>query len=676
MSGQSRTILALNLLAGLVAVIVAVIVPLGYFSISYQHATGNLEAEAEINSRIISRLINDNPELWIYEQPRLDEILARRPRGGEKEVRRIVDLRGGTVAESVENLPTPFVTRAHDLKDSGRTVARIEISRSLAPLLVRTVMCALLGLLTGLLIFVTLRVLPIRAVIRAEDALRDSEERFRKVFELCPLGMAIVGLDYRPVKVNAMLCSMLGYAEDELEEARLDVLSQPVDGSGIPEHARRLLAGEMAHCQVECRCTRKEGERLWGQLTLSLIRDERTGDPLHFLLMVADVTETRSLELQLRQSQKLEAVGKLAGGIAHDFNNILTVIIGSASLLQMKTDKENPALGHAELILSAAEKAADLTRGLLAFSRRQLIQPQPVNLNHQVREMEKLLPRFIGEDIELRCCLAERELVVMADPSQFDQILMNLVTNARDAMPDGGVLTIETDPVEMTEEYPRTHGFGTPGCYALLSVSDTGCGMDEATQARIFEPFFTTKEVGKGTGLGLAVTYGIVKQHNGYINVYSEPGHGTTFRVYLPLVQQQAVSAARTEPGHTSVGGTETILIAEDNPELRGLAKQIIEEFGYRVIEAVDGQDAVTRFMEHKDTVDLVFMDVIMPKMNGLEAFAEITKIRPFVKVLFTSGYTDDIISAKGYSVTEANFISKPARPQDLLGKIREILSQ
>ena len=290
--------------------------------------------------------------------------------------------------------------------------------------------------------------------------------------------------------------------------------------------------------------------------------------------------------------------------------------------------------------------------------------------------MEKLLLRIIGEDIQLKTILAEKDLIVMADSGQMEQILMNLATNARDAMPDGGVLTMGTETMRMDTEYIKTHGYGKPGEYVLVSVTDTGAGMDEKTRERIFEPFFTTKEIGKGTGLGLAMVYGIVKQHKGYINVYSEIGKGTTFKIYLPLVETNIVEEAKTKEVITLIGGTETILLAEDDIEVRKLMRNVLEEFGYKIIEAEDGEDAVNKFAENRDSVQLLILDVVMPNKNGKEAYEDIKKLRADVRALFISGYTANIIHERGILEEGINFISKPVSPGELLKTVREVLDK
>ena len=386
-----------------------------------------------------------------------------------------------------------------------------------------------------------------------------------------------------------------------------------------------------------------------------------------------DITEKRKLEDQLRHAQKMEAVGTLAGGVAHDFNNILTAIIGYGALMQMKMDKDDPLRSHVDQIIASTERAANLTQSLLAFSRKQAINPQPLEVNTLVTRVEKLIARLIGEDIDITVSLGDAPMTIRADAGQIEQVLMNLATNARDAMPQGGLLSIKTGIMELDHDFIRVHGYGREGRYALLSVSDTGVGMDENTRHRIFEPFFTTKEVGKGTGLGLAIVYGMVKQHNGYITVYSEPGKGTTFNLYLPLVAEAIAAVSPVEQGMPE-GGRATILVAEDDNSVRNLDRAVLEGFGYTVITAVDGDDALAKYSEHQDRIQLLLLDIVMPKKNGRLVYDEIRKIRPGIKVLFTSGYASELIHRKGFLDDSLNFIAKPVSPRDLLRKVKETL--
>jgi two-component system cell cycle sensor histidine kinase/response regulator CckA len=398
-----------------------------------------------------------------------------------------------------------------------------------------------------------------------------------------------------------------------------------------------------------------------------------TSDKRYLVAVGIDVSERKRLEEQLRQSQKMESIGTLAGGIAHDFNNILTAIIGYGSLLQMKMTEGDPLRYNIEQILSSANRAASLTQGLLAYSRKQILNPQPISVNAIIKKVDLLLTRLIGENIELKTLLTGDDVSVMADAGQIEQVLMNLATNARDAMPGGGYLFIETERIEFSEESAKAHEFGKHGTYALITVTDSGVGMDEKTRQRIFEPFFTTKEVGQGTGLGLAIAYGIIKQHNGTITVSSEEGKGTTFKIYLPVVP---AFERQTQPFELPPiqGGVETVLVAEDDEIVRKLTRNVLEQFGYTVIEAEDGEDAVNKFMEHRDLIKLLLFDVIMPKKNGREAYAKIKIFSPDMKVLFLSGYTADTMLRKGLLEPKVNFIMKPVPMNELLRKVRSIL--
>jgi PAS domain S-box-containing protein len=401
---------------------------------------------------------------------------------------------------------------------------------------------------------------------------------------------------------------------------------------------------------------------------------DKDGNIVGAIESIRDITELNRLENQLRQSQKMEAIGTLAGGIAHDFNNILSAITGYSTILQMNMDDKEPGKQYLDQIVLSAEKAANLTKSLLTFSRKQSIELQPQTLRGILQGIEKLLRRLLTEDIEFSLHILDPDIVIMADTTQIDQVLINLATNARDAMPKGGKLVVRAERAIMDAAFIKVHGFGTPGNYAMISVTDTGCGMDQKTKQKIFEPFFTTKEVGRGTGLGLATVYGIVKQHNGYIVVSSEPNKGTVFKAYIPTVAMQAADSRQVL--QDAQGGDETILVAEDNTDLRRLLKAVLEVKGYAVIEATDGADAVRRFMEHQDSINLLVLDVVMPGKNGKEVYEEIRTVRANIKAIFMSGYTGDIVIDKGIDDGLVDFISKPLLPNDLLIKIREVLNK
>jgi PAS domain S-box-containing protein len=381
------------------------------------------------------------------------------------------------------------------------------------------------------------------------------------------------------------------------------------------------------------------------------------------------------LQAQLMQAQKMEAVGLLAGGVAHDFNNILTAILGYGSMAQKRLKDDATMQRYIQVILDAAKRAEDLTKRLLAFSRKQAIEPVFADLNEIVRNIEKMLRRVMREDIELHTILSAGELPVLVDVGQMEQVLMNLAANARDAMPDGGHLVIQTDAVNVDSRYAEAHLFENMGIYAVLTVSDTGVGIDQGTKENIFEPFFTTKEVGKGTGLGLSMAYGIIRQHHGNINVYSEVGKGTTFSIYLPLAQPKKEAISKPIQTDLPAGEGETIIIAEDEPQVREIMMSILKDNGYKIIVVENGEDAVRQFRENRGAVSLVLLDVIMPVKNGRQAYEEIKCIAPGIKTIFMSGYNDDIISKKWILQEGLTFISKPINPGTLTRKIREVLN-
>ncbi len=399
------------------------------------------------------------------------------------------------------------------------------------------------------------------------------------------------------------------------------------------------------------------------------------GEVIGGTAIIRDITEHKKLEEQLRHSQKMEALGQLAGGIAHDFNNILTAIISYGYILKTRMDEHDDPLTYCiDAILTSSDRAAILTRGLLSFSRKQIIDTKLLELNNVIKKFEDLLLRVICEDIKLNIRLTDEDLYVMADRIQIELVLMNLITNSCDVMPKGGEITIKTERVELDDEFIDMKGYGKTGEYALISVTDTGSGMDDETMSKIFEPFFTTKESGKGTGLGLSIIFGTMKQHDGYVDVESEVGKGTTFRIYFPLVKAKT-EEKEFEEGPL-IGGTETILIAEDEESVMFPLKMVLKEFGYEVIEAVDGEDAVNKFMENKDRLQLVIIDVVMPRKSGKDVYEEIKKVSPGIKAIFTSGYTSDIIDAKGTIDKGIDFLSKPVSPDELLRKIRKVLDK
>ena len=435
----------------------------------------------------------------------------------------------------------------------------------------------------------------------------------------------------------------------------------------------RQAVAESRPCFVEILNYRKDGTPFWNALSVAPIFE---GDRLtHFVGVQTDITAFKHMELQLRQSQKMEAIGHLAGGVAHDFNNLLTVINGCCELLRAHCQLPADARPLVDEVHKAGERAATLTRQLLAFSRKTVLQPRVISLNELVRDFQRLLGRLVGEDIQITTDFRADAGRVRVDPGQMDQVLMNLVVNARDAMPRGGTLTIATRDVFLDEEYARSHPDLRPGAYVHLSVADTGCGMDRPTLARIFEPFFTTKPVGQGTGLGLAMVYGVIKASGGHLTVESEPGRGTTFHLYLPAVGEPDRPALPPSQGG-STPGRETILLVEDEAGVRNLARQALESRGYRVLEAPDGEEALRLAREHAGEIDLLVSDVVMPRMSGRELREQMALLSPTTRVIFMSGYTDDAILRHGLYQAESDFLQKPFTVHGLLKKVREVLDR
>ncbi len=506
----------------------------------------------------------------------------------------------------------------------------------------------------------------------AEEEITREREKLKTLSDNAPFGMVLIDKEGHFTYINRKFTELFGYELPDIPDGRTWCRKAYPDA----EYRHTVISAWREDLRDD-----RPGERKPNVFTVTC--KDGTQKIVHFIFSVLitgnslmtceDITELRQLENQLHQSQKMESIGTLAGGIAHDFNNILTVMTGYAALLKMKMDKSSPLRSYVDQVLLASQKAADLTQSLLAFSRQQPVNLVPVNMNHTVKVAEKLLRRLLTENIEFRTSLADDDTIVMADKSQMDQILFNLVANARDAMPKGGTLTIETAITTINKNFIKIHGFGEPGKYVQINISDTGIGMDEITQQKIFDPFFTTKEIGKGTGLGLATAYGIVKQNNGYITVDSAPNQGTTFHIFLPHIKMKVDEAEDTSTPITT--GNETILIAEDDEEVRLFMREALQGHGYTIREATDGEDAIERFKEHRD-MDLIIIDSVMPKKNGREAYEEIHRIDPHIKVLFTSGYTKDIFLDKGIEDGEFNFIAKPLLLDDLLWKVREVLDR
>ncbi len=630
----------------------------------------------------------------------------------------------------------------------------------------------------------------------AQDALRESEERFRLLFEQCPLGMTMTGLDSRFMMANPHLCKMVGYTESELTAMTFKDITHPDDIAAGVQAVSDLVNGVILDYEGEKRYIKKDGQSIWINLVVAPVRD-KSGKVLHFLSMMQDISERKRaeaerlrlvaaiehaaetieitdehgtvlyvnpafertsgysrdqaigktsstleegrheagspqhvwetistgrvwaghlvnkrkdgtlfeeeatispikdgtgrigsyvvvkrdvtnevlLQKQLLESQKMEAVGTLAGGIAHDFNNLLQVINGYAEVALFGLKEGQP--GHSEFheIKKAARTAAELTQGLLTFSRRVESKLRPVSLNQELEQVAKMLARTLPKMITIRMHLSEPLDTVNADPSQLQQVIVNLAVNARDAMPDGGTLVLETRNVLLDDEYCKTHLGSQPGRYVLLSVSDTGKGIDRTLKRHIFDPFFTTKEVGKGTGLGLAIAYGVVKSHGGSINCYSEPGSGTTFKIYLPSV---ASEQDQDPPAEAALlpGGTETILVVDDEESVRRLAETTLSMFGYSVLTATNGREGLEVFVREGPHIDLVILDLIMPEMGGIDCLREIKRIAPSTKVLIASGYAANGHIERALEQGAHASVRKPYETKQLLGLVRKVLDE
>jgi two-component system cell cycle sensor histidine kinase/response regulator CckA len=513
----------------------------------------------------------------------------------------------------------------------------------------------------------------ITSIKNAEQCYRESEQKYRQLFENAPYGIFRADPAGRLLDVNPALVQILGYgSKEELLECNLstDIYENAAERESI---LKSCPPGSRVQ-GVEVRWKRKNGKRLIVRMSgMAIAKDD--GSLRHYEVMVDDITERRTLEEQFLQAQKMEAVGRLAGGVAHDFNNALGIITGYSELLQLKLESNDPRSRQVAEILRAGRRAASLTRQLLAFSRKQPMKPVSLDMNAVVTETDKMLRRLIGENIDLVLLCDPQLGRTKADPVQVEQILMNLAVNAHDAMPNGGRLTIETGNATLAREDVARYPFLQPGNYVLLSVTDNGCGITPEVQSHLFEPFFTTKEPGKGTGLGLATVYGIVKQSGGYVLVDSQPGEGARFRIYLPRVEEVAhLHPAALQPRSKLPLGTETVLLVEDEPALRGVARACLESKGYNVMDAQDGTTALELANCFPGPIQLLLTDVILPDISGRALAETLAKSRSEFRVLYTSGYTDDILGENGVLNPGTVFLQKPFTIESLLLKVREVL--
>ncbi len=505
---------------------------------------------------------------------------------------------------------------------------------------------------------------------------RENEQRLRilsQTVEQSPVQVVLTDTNRVIEYVNKRFTEVTGFTLDEVTGKTPDFLRIKHEGPKLYEQLwNTIQQGQI--WQGEITSHKKTGEKIYQDVTASPLFDEK-GNISFYIAFLIEITERKKLEEEFRQSQKMEAIGRLAGGIAHDFNNLLTVIIGYSELMLAQISKKDPLYNRIQQIDKAGRRAESLTRQLLAFSRKQILQPKVLNLNQMISDMEKMLRRLIGEHIELQTDLSDELGNIKADPGQIEQVIMNLSINARDAMPEGGNLTISTEIFRHTEETIVPNWEEMPfGSYIRLNISDTGIGMDEEVKARIFEPFFTTKEKGKGTGLGLSTVYGIIKQSKGFIFVHSEKDRGTTFQIFFPQVTDQEAGEQESSEHIAELKGTETILLVEDEDSLRALALETLENAGYKVLTSEDGEQAITLALNYNNNIDLLLTDVVMPKLSGKKLAKAIKKIHPEILVLYMSGYTEDAIVHQGVLDHNTEFLPKPFKPTSLLKKIRSML--
>jgi two-component system, cell cycle sensor histidine kinase and response regulator CckA len=509
---------------------------------------------------------------------------------------------------------------------------------------------------------------------KAEESLRESEERFSGAFMQAPIGVALTSPDGRWLKVNRALCDLVGYSEAELLTRTFQDITHPEDLKMSRENVRQLIAGEIHSYQIEKRYVHKNGHLITALLSVSLVRDGQN-QPHYLIAQIQDITGRKRLEAQLFQSQKMETVGKLTGGIAHEFNSILTAIIGRSELLLSDLPAASPSFANAIAIRKAADLAAALTKQLLAYGRKQMLRSETLNLNQILSNMEGMVRHLMGSEVDVRIVPAMGLPAVKADAGQIEQVIMNIAINARDAMRDGGKLTLETSLAVLDEEYVRCFPESKVGDYVMLAITDTGSGMNEEVKSHLFEPFFTTKGVGEGTGLGLATCHGIIKQSGGHINVYSELERGTTFKIYLPLVEQGTKIPTVRSALSDMPRGTETILLVEDDPSLREMASLLLQRLGYAVLVAANGSEAL-HLTQQQDTghIDLLFTDIVMPQMDGRDLSDRIKATHPEMKILFTSAYTETAIVHQGVLDPGVSLLQKPFTPAALAAKVRELL--
>ena len=649
----------------LFSVVVALIIPLSYFVISYEHLKGTMETEAEINSELVSRLISTNPDLWRYETIRVEELLARRPRSGTAETRRIFDEKNTLVAESVNPLQAPRISASHDVGDSGIVVGRIEINRSLFPILLKTGIAAFFGLCFGLFLY---RWLPFREVVKTGHQLQDANDFLRKVMEGSTNSLVVLDITGHITMFNGRFEALSGRSREELMGLPFCRLFTGDSLSRINSELYNMTTEHNKNVTFETLISRPDGLDL--NLFCGAVPLFTEGTISGVVVSLDDITERLNaedqrlqLERQLQHAQKLESLGVLAGGIAHDFNNILTIILGYCNVIKDDADSAPEQAEYVQRIEDAANRAGDLCRQMLTYAGKNELQHSPINMSMMVDEMVKMLHSGIKNNVTVELNLRD-ELVVIADNSQIQQVIMNLVINAAEAIGDlNGTVIISLSKVDIFEDQTEKDYSNTPisvGSYICLEVTDNGCGMDKETRNRIFEPFFTTKFTGRG--LGISSTLGIVKSHNGALQLSSTPGEGSTFKIYLPLpeipVEAKNKPAACNTPDARL--GSGTILLVDDEEELRTIGPIRLKQIGYSTLTATNGREALEIYREHAEKIDLVLLDVLMPELGGVETYYQLREISTTIPIVFCSGCSQKELSSDILNEEHTDFLRKP----------------
>ena len=662
------------------SVIAALILPAGYFVISYGHLMGTMGTEAEINARLVSRLINTNPELWRYETIRIEELLARRPRSGTAETRRIFDEKNVLVGESVNRLQFPQVKASYEIKDGGESVGRIEISRSMLPLLEKSAIIGLLGLGFGLLLY---RWLPFQALFKAGKELHEANEFLKKVMEGGTSSMVVLDPSGNVNMANGRFETLTGCSREELLGNSFKCLFTGDVWPRVDAGLHSVLSGMAGNATFETVLLRRDGVvRSLSCGAVPLLNGEAiTG----VVVSMDDITERIKaeekrlvLERQFQQTQKLESLGVLAGGIAHDFNNILSIITGYCGTIKADLDPLSVHADYVQKIEGAADRATDLCRQMLSYAGKHELRHSPVNMRMMVDEMVKMLHSGIKRNVTITLDLHD-DLVIIADSSQIQQIVMNLILNAAEAIGDSkGTISISLREAEVLGGQSDMDFVGTPqlaGRYVCLEVSDDGCGMDDVTRNRIFEPFYTTKFAGRG--LGMSATLGIIRSHDGALQLSSRPGAGTTFKIYLPL--SSVSDPADNKPAAcqaTVETGSGTILLVDDEEDLRIIGPLRLKELGYSALTAANGLEALRIYQEQGGGIDLILLDLLMPEMDGVETYYRLRELSRTIPIVFCSGCSIEELSADILDDKHTGFLKKPYKTDQLRNAVKAWTTQ